>query len=457
MDPSASVQHAVSLARPRGFSIPADALAAISRPLRVLGRDGADLFGSPLDPAAEQDAAAAAAAALAHYLSHKQARVPAFPPPAIPADIAAPRNAAGARAAAAARRRRYTDIVIPVYGEAATALSCLDSVLATVRAPHGIIVVDDASPDPALRRALDTLAADGRIRLIRHARNSGFPASVNDGVAAAAGRDVVLLNSDTLVPPGWLERLRDAAYLATEIGTATPLSNHASILSYPGPQGSNPEPDRDATLRLDAIARRANDGTVVDIPVGVGFCMYVRRDCIDAVGPFRAEIFAQGYGEENDFCMRARHLGWRHVAVPGLFVAHLGGASFGQAGGGQAARHLQMRNEKLLNRLHPGYDRLITAFIRADPLAEARRRFDLARWRSPGCGRRRGGRRGSAQRRSGYKCALDKGAAGSTAQGTEAQRTKTQGTKALGRRGLGRSGLGTREPGTRLLGTRPNQ
>jgi GT2 family glycosyltransferase/glycosyltransferase involved in cell wall biosynthesis len=377
VDLLASMQHAVSLARPRSFAIPQDALAGMPRPLQVLGCDGADLLGSPLDPAAEQSAAAAAASATAHYLTRKQGRVPTFLPPAIPADIAAPRLAAGA-----SRRHRQADVVIPVYGKTATVLACLDTVLATVGAPHGIIVIDDASPEPDLRRALDTLAAKGRVRLVRHARNRGFPASVNDGMAAAAGRDVVLLNSDTLVPPGWLERLRDATYTATEIGTATPLSNHASILSYPGPPGSNPVPDRDATLRLDALAHRANQANLVDIPVGVGFCMYVRRDCIDAVGPFRAEIFAQGYGEENDFCLRARHLGWRHVAVPGLFVAHLAGASFGQGGGVQAARHLQARNEKLLNRLHPGYDQLIAAFSLADPLAEARRRFDLERWRS---------------------------------------------------------------------------
>ena len=59
--------------------------------------------------------------------------------------------------------------------------------------------------------------------------------------------------------------------------------------------------------------------------------MYIRRECLDAAGLFRADVFAQGYGEENDFCLRARHLGWRHVAVPGVFVAHLGGRSFGSA------------------------------------------------------------------------------------------------------------------------------
>ena len=116
----------------------------------------------------------------------------------------------------------------------------------------------------------------------------------------------------------------------------------------------------------------------------MGFCLYLRRACIDAVGLFRAEIFAQGYGEENDFCLRARHLGWRSVAAPGVFVAHVGGQSFGGA-----AVHLRARNAALLERLHPGYEKLIQAHVQRDPLATARRRLDLARWRD---GRRRGGR-----------------------------------------------------------------
>ncbi|HEY2618308.1 MAG TPA: glycosyltransferase, partial [Acetobacteraceae bacterium] len=191
------------------------------------------------------------------------------------------------------------------------------------------------------------------------------------------GRDVVLLNSDTLVAPGWLEELRAVAYGAPDIGTVTPLSNDATILSYPDPAGGNDPSNLVATTRTDALARRVNGGTAIDIPVGVGFCMYVRRACLDAVGLLRADLFAQGYGEENDFCLRARHLGWRHVAAPGVFVAHVGGHSFGTA-----ARHLRARNTALLERLHPGYADLIRSHVRTDPLAAARRRLDLARWRA---------------------------------------------------------------------------
>jgi GT2 family glycosyltransferase len=255
-------------------------------------------------------------------------------------------------------------------------------VLADLRRPSRLIVIDDASPEDELVAALDALAGQRRITLVRHRRNLGFAASVNDGVRAAAGRDVVLLNSDTLVAPGWLKELRAVAYGAADIGTVTPFSNDATILSYPDLTGGKDLPDAAETARIDGIARRVNGGGAIDIPVGVGFCMYVRRACLDAVGPFRADLFAQGYGEENDFCLRARHLGWRHVAATGVFVGHIGGQSFGAA-----ARHLRARNSALLERLHPGYDALIRAHLVADPLAAARRRLDLARWRTA---RRRG-------------------------------------------------------------------
>ncbi|MBV9249637.1 MAG: glycosyltransferase, partial [Acetobacteraceae bacterium] len=270
-------------------------------------------------------------------------------------------------------------VVIPVHGGGQMVLDCLHSVFDSVPAETSIIVVDDASPDPGLAEALRGLAREGRIRLLRHERNLGFPAAANAGLAECRGRDVVLLNSDTLVPPRWLERLRAAAHSAPDIGTVTPLSNNASVLSYPAAAGEDPAPDLAGTVRLDALARRANSSTTIEIPAGVGFCMYIRRECLDATGLFRDDVFAQGYGEENDFCLRARHLGWRHVAAPGVFVSHRGGASFQQA-----TRLLQERNDKLLNRMHPGYRALVEEFIKADPLGEARRRLDLARWRADG-------------------------------------------------------------------------
>ena len=351
-DPAEDVPAGRPLARPRAFSLSAGQVAAMGGPISVSDADGRPLLGSPLDPGLEARAAAAPAAGFAPVWADVVGG------PARTADL-----------------RPRVDVVIPVYRGEQETLACLTAVLANVPADAVVHVIEDASPEPGLVAALERLAAAGRIRLIRQAANRGFPASANAGLRAAAGRDVVLLNSDTLPPPGWLDRLRRAAYTAPDIGTATPLSNDATIVSYPAVAAENPVPDWDETLRLDMLAQQANGGAVVDLPVGVGFCLYIRRDCLDQVGSLREDLFAQGYGEENDFCLRARHHGWRNVAAAGVFVAHVGGRSFGPA-----RAHLIARNTAVLNRLHPGYDALVAAHIESDPLLPARRAMDARRW-----------------------------------------------------------------------------
>jgi GT2 family glycosyltransferase/glycosyltransferase involved in cell wall biosynthesis len=373
-DSAIQIDNIGLLGRPRGFRLSPAALVGLPGPLHVLDHYARDLLGSPLDPGAMQSSNAAAATTLSRlypaHLARYRATGIAVPPPAIPVDGNVPCRPIGL-----SRRRRVADIVIPVHGGTARTLACLNSVLANLTSPSRVIVIDDASPEPDLVEALDGLARRRRIRLIRNRRNQGFSASANAGLKAAPDRDVILLNSDTLVTPGWADDLRAAAYSAPDIGTVTPLANDATILSYPSRTGANAVPDLRETMRLATLTRRVNGGSVVDIPVGVGFCMYIRRDCLDAVGLLRADVFAQGYGEENDFCLRARHLGWRHVAAPGVFVAHVGGQSFGMA-----ACYLRARNSAILEHMHPGYAALIQQHATADPLAPARRRLDLARW-----------------------------------------------------------------------------
>jgi len=398
----AQVASAGALARIRRFRVPASALRGLDGALHVRGSDGRDLLGSPVDPEWERRAAISTPLPVHGLNSSSYFAAPSLltdrPPPA-PGKARSPLP------------RRPADVVVTVHGAREETLACLASVRAALPPPSRLVVVDDASPDPVLAAALDELARRRRIRLIRHAEPLGFPASANAGLLACRGRDAVLLNSDTLVAPGWLPGLRAAAYSTPHTGTATPLSNSATILSYPGQAGSNPVPDATETARLAALAQQANAGTVVEIPVAIGFCMYIRRDCLDAVGLFRTGLFAQGYGEENDFCLRARHLGWRHVAAAGVFVAHAGGRSFGPAG-----QALRQRNEAILNRLHPGYDRMIADWIAADPLADALRRLDLQRWRAA---RRRGstaailishGDGGGIERRVAESCSVHRAA-----------------------------------------------
>jgi GT2 family glycosyltransferase/glycosyltransferase involved in cell wall biosynthesis len=336
--------EAAPFARRHGFAIPAPRLTDFQPPFRLTGPSGHDIFGSPVDPAALAAISPVAAAC-------RGAAIAVLPP------------------------RAPVAVVMPVYRNLAVTRTAIDALSAAAGAGTKTIIVDDATPERPLAAWLDEVAAAGKILLLRHGRNQGFPAAVNTGLAAAAGCDVLLLNSDTILPPGALEALADAAYAAPDIGTATPFSNDATILNYPNPLGGNAMPDLAQTLRLQRLAASANAGGAVEIPTAIGFCMFIRHDCLAATGRFRADIFAQGYGEENDFCLRARQAGYRHVAAAGAYVGHQGGVSFGAAG-----RALNARNAALLERLHPGYDALIAAHIAADPLAAARHRLDLARF-----------------------------------------------------------------------------
>ncbi len=367
------------LSRPRRFRLTPAMLAGQSGPVAVMAENGRHLLGSPLTPFGEQQGAMAAARAVA-------GRFPALMPreAAELADIAqlssVPADVRGVAVNCPSRPDRKVAVVVPVYGRADLVRQCLSAVLDTMPEGTKVIVVDDASPDPEIAALARRHRGDRRIRVIRHPFNRGFPGAANSGIRAAlalaAPHDVVLLNSDTIVPPGWLEALGAVVHATPDVGSATPLSNDATILSYPNVAGGNPVPGRDELRRMARWAAAANRGAAVEIPSAVGFCMYIRRECLAETGLFRDDLFAQGYGEENDFCIRARHLGWRHVAAPGVFVAHVGGQSFGTA-----REQLIERNLSVLERTHPGYHRLIAAFQAEDPLAEARRRIDLQRWR----------------------------------------------------------------------------
>ncbi len=376
-DETIAIPDTGPLAHARSFHLTRTELLDAPGPIHVRGPDGRDLLGSPLDPFADQTLNVAAARRLskthpAGLPGRTRIAGAEAADPVLRVDAPAAAEPMGADA-----RKRRTTVVIPVHNGTEVALACLASVLASGLDGTVILVVDDGSTDPELIAGLDDLARQRKIRLLRHAKALGFPAAANAGIRAAAGRDVVLLNSDTLVPPGWLGGLREAAYSARDIGTVTPLSNDATILSYPGDAGTNPVPGQLETTRLDRLARRANANAVIDIPVGIGFCLFLRRDCLNAVGLFRADRFAQGYGEENDLCLRARALGWRNVAATGVFVGHLGGTSFGTD-----AVHLRARNGRILEQLHPGHAALIADFLARDPLAAPRRRIDTLRWRA---------------------------------------------------------------------------
>tara|TARA_R110002110_G_scaffold245617_3_gene462002 strand:- start:49707 stop:50972 length:1266 start_codon:yes stop_codon:yes gene_type:complete len=271
-------------------------------------------------------------------------------------------------------------VVIPVYRDLVATQRCLASVLAHTSTEQArIILIDDASPEPELAAWCDEQAATDRVELLRNGSNLGFVASVNRGMRHAADADVVLLNSDTEVPPGWLPRLQRCAAGNGRVATVTPFSNNATICSYPLFCQSSGLPEGLTLGQLDALFARANPEQSCELPTAVGFCVYIPRAALDALGLFDEEAFGRGYGEENDFSRRAAAAGWSNLLCADLFVYHQGGASFGD----DSRELMAAGNTQLLARF-PDYADTIAGFVAEDPLREFRQRVDELRLALPG-------------------------------------------------------------------------
>jgi len=261
-----------------------------------------------------------------------------------------------------------TAVVVPVFNAPSETERCLAALARTVTKRTPVVIIDDASDDPDIERLLQR-QPDHWYRVYNET-NLGFVATANLGMALAGAADVVLLNADTEVTDGWLESLERCAASDATIASITPLTNNGEIASIPEFCRANPWPD-DAE-RWARACRESGPPIYPEVPTGVGFCMYLRRACLDRIGEFDEQAFGRGYGEENDWCMRALEAGWRHVLCDDAFVAHQGGASFGPLGlapGGEAM-------ETLLKR-YPDYMERVSAFIEADPMAK--RRVEIVR------------------------------------------------------------------------------
>ncbi len=267
------------------------------------------------------------------------------------------------------------DVVVPVYGAAAELERCLRSLIRhTRRPPHRLLVVlDGPQPEAAtsvVREAEAGWGAGFAVVELEHRR--GFVGAANAGLTATSG-DVVLLNSDAEVGPGWLENLAAAAASRPEIATVTPLSNHATICSVPETLAENLLPTGHDVDGFAALVAGCAARSYPELPTGVGVCLLIRRAAIDRVGLLDEERFGLGYGEENDLCLRASAAGLVNLLDDATFVYHAGGRSFGAS-----AAALRRRAARRLESRHPGYRRLVGGFIRRDPLRPVRERVVAA-------------------------------------------------------------------------------
>lgn len=340
-------------ARPRRLHVPlADCPAG---PLRVLGPDGTELPGSPVDAHAPIVEATLAADAVARRFPARRRRDGQPPGPPMPRDP----PAAG----------RVCDVALAVLHLLPADLdACLDAALAGARAPGRVVIVDAVSQSEGARRAL-------RARVGTRAKVLACPAPAGWAAAASAAllatdADTVLLDSALRVGPGWLTGLIAAANAAPAAGSVSGL--------IAGAPAEAPFAIGGGAAALPA-ARRGD--APIAMPTMGRSLVLLRRACIRATGLPRADAFAQGPLAEADFAARAQALGWAHLAAPSVIAWRSLAVPEGPV---HAA--LARRNAAVLARLHPDLPDRLVARGTADPLRLARRAIDLRRWAG---GRRR--------------------------------------------------------------------
>ncbi len=256
------------------------------------------------------------------------------------------------------------DLIVPIYNSLSYVRECLHSILNHTEAGAcRIIIVDDAS-DSHTHRYLRCIAAEypGQITLHRNPENLGFVKSCNLGIALGNAPFVVLINSDVVVTPGWLERLVSCAERDPRIAAVNPFTNHASQINLPLAPGAN-------FFGMDEYLQRHGPTSAADVVTSVGFCLLLRRSALERVGVFD-EIYGHGYCEESDLCMRLTTHGYRTTVAGDVYVYHKGRGTFTDRG------ERYRRNRALFDSRWLGdYRRQFRVFRRADPLGPTRALF----------------------------------------------------------------------------------
>ena len=221
--------------------------------------------------------------------------------------------------------------------------ACLRSLLLGQHDDWEAIVVDNASTDASVTMAQSEYPS---VSLIRNTENLGFARANNQGIQQSAGRYVLLLNSDTQIPPGALAGLVDFMDNQPDVGACSPQLRTAADLPQAYAFGNDPSLGyllRRGLNRL-LLNRPLHDWDVdhtIDVDWVSGACLLLRREALAHVSRLDEQIFM--YFEDVDLCRRIRQRGWRVCYVPQIQITHLGGQSLGQNPQAPAAYQRSLR------------------------------------------------------------------------------------------------------------------
>jgi len=215
---------------------------------------------------------------------------------------------------------------------------CLDSVFATVKSKSlEVIVVDNASTDGSGRRAKELF--DG-VELIENAENAGFARANNQAIRRATGRYVLLLNPDTVLHEGAVERLCEHLEANGTVGAAGPRLLNTDGTSQASTAGSFPRLGAvfnetfglsklfGGTHLFGGLYLRSEEDDAMEVDWISGACLMVKREVIDKAGMLNEGFFM--YFEDQEWCFRIKRAGYKVSFVPASRVTHHGNRSLVQ-------------------------------------------------------------------------------------------------------------------------------
>ena len=267
---------------------------------------------------------------------------------------------------------KTVQIIVPIYNAYDDVRLCIESVLCHTHINFKLVLIDDCSTDSRIRQLLDSYKERNDVSVLYNTSNLGFVKTANRGFTETTG-DVILLNSDTIVTERWALKLLTSAYTDERIATVTPFSNAAGAFSIPENLTNNEIP---ANLSIDKMAKLVESVSKFEypeVPTGNGFCIFIKRDVLQEIGGFDDETFHRGYGEENDFCMRAKQKEWKHIINDAVYIYHKRSASFND----EKEKLIKENTEKLKKR-HPTYSIESKKFVNSEQMRDIRKRISNA-------------------------------------------------------------------------------
>lgn len=243
---------------------------------------------------------------------------------------------------------RNVSIVVCVYNQAQMLRLCFDQLANFAPKNSEIIVVDDASQEDEVRSVIKHFEEvfGSRLKVVKNKKNLGYTKSANIGANEASdNHDLVFLNSDALITSRTIQTLQVVAESSPAIATVSPVSDNAGAFTVSSTTLKNPISSKELFDFSESFKRQENV-LFTEVPTTNGFCMFIKRSAWRRLGGFDEELFPRGYGEENDFCLRAISLGYVNALTSKAFVYHRKSQSFGKESFDLKKKALSVVDEK---------------------------------------------------------------------------------------------------------------